>query len=63
MDKDLKEALDLLQHAHAVIWLHFDPEMDQGAKKQPKAVKALLKRIRAELAKHGVVFEGFRRGQ
>ena len=63
MDKDLKEALDLLEHAHAVIWLHFDPEMDQGAKKQPKAVKVLLKEIRGLLGAHGIVFEGFRRGQ
>jgi hypothetical protein len=63
MEEDLKEALDLLEYVHACIWTHFDPGMDQGAKKQPKEIKALLKQIRAELAKHGIVMDGFRRGQ
>jgi phage terminase large subunit GpA-like protein len=63
MDENLKEALDLLLYAHAVIWTHFDPGMDQGDKKQPKEIKALLKQIRAELEKHGMDMEGTVRGQ
>lgn len=63
MDDDLKEALGLLESAHARIWIHFDPGMDLGAKKQPKEIKRLLKAIRAKLGKHGRVMEGFRRGE
>jgi hypothetical protein len=63
MDDDLKEALDLLEDAHVKLWCHFDPTGRQGAQNQPKEIKSLLKRIRAEMLKHGRVFEGFRRGE
>lgn len=63
MDKDLKEAMELLAHAHAAIWTHFDPDMDKGSRLQPKHIRALLKQIRLELSKNGIVMEGFKRGE
>lgn len=63
MNKDLKEALDMLLHVHAVVWMHLDPGMDQGAKQQPKEIKAVLKRARAVLKKNGMDMEGRIRGE
>lgn len=63
MDKDLKEALDMLETMHMAVWTHFDPTMQRGAKDQPKAIRGDMKRLRAVLAKHGIVMQGFRRGE
>jgi hypothetical protein len=60
MNKDLKEALQMLEWVHASIWTYFDPGMDRGAKDQPKEIKEILKRMRQYAKTHGYTFDGWR---
>lgn len=63
LNTDLHQALDLLEYVHAAIWTHFDPTGEHGARGQPKDVKAVMKKIRGMLDKHGMTMEGFKVGE
>lgn len=61
LDKDLAEAIELMQHVHSTIWVHFDPDLRYGDKKQPPDIRKRLREIRQFCRKHGVITEGWKR--
>lgn len=61
LGEDLWEALDELEHVHAVVWTEFDPTLRRGDKDQPADIKKALKSIRDLLERHGLCIEGFER--
>ena len=57
----LDEALGALEQLHAAVWAHFDPEANQGDKKQPANIKEALTKARQFARSKGKVFDGWGR--